>query len=77
MIKKAQLLCNEVGHPVDVLVTVRTTRKDGRLVETPTPLSCQRAEQCSRTVACRFINPLTTRNPLTAVPEEATSLEMH
>ena len=32
--------------------------------ETPRVLRCENSPQCPRTAFCRFVNPLTTRSPL-------------
>ncbi len=69
MIVKQQVYCSEKGIWVEALLEERTVRAGGDTVTTRTPLSCTRMAECSRTLFCRFVNPLTTRNPL-EIPDE-------
>ncbi len=68
MIEKRKMHCTLQNKQVDSLVEIRKARsaKAGEAM----PINCERAFECSRTTFCRFVNPLTTRNPL--VPTEPT-----
>ena len=56
MIVKQSALCQICDERVDVMVDSKATARR--------PLKCLRAERCSRTEVCRFVNPLTVRVPL-------------
>ena len=56
MIVKQHAHCQICDEQVDVMV-------DGRAAARR-PLKCLRADRCARTEACRFVNPLTVRVPL-------------
>jgi len=55
MIVKQSAFCQICSEQVDVMVDGKAARR---------PLKCLRASRCSRTEACRFVNPLTVRVPL-------------
>ena len=58
MIVKKRAFCQACAEQVDVMV-------DGNGAGSRRPVRCMRAGQCPRTEACRFVNPLTVRVPLT------------
>ena len=64
MIIKQQVMCREKDIMVEALLEERTIRVKGKATKTRTPLSCTRMADCSGKLFCRFVNPLTTRNPL-------------
>ncbi len=64
MIIKQQVLCREKNIMVEALLEERNIRVKGKITKTRTPLSCTRMTECSGKLFCRFVNPLTTRNPL-------------
>lgn len=64
MLKKEELLCTEKGCRVTAYVEEKTSRRGGKIVRETNALSCSGMTKCPRTTFCRFVNPLTTRNPL-------------
>ena len=68
MIEKRKLHCSLKNKTVESLVEIRKA-KSGQPGEEVLPLNCVAAMTCPRTTFCRFVNPLTTRNPL--VPAKA------
>lgn len=61
MIAMEDRVCQETGKTVQALVE---TRNPGKPSEVKEPLSCTQMAACAKTTFCRFVNPLTTRNPL-------------
>lgn len=57
MIEKKDLFCQLREENVEALVENKRGKE-------PTPVSCTKMIECDRTAFCRFVNPLTTRNPL-------------
>jgi len=58
MILKKNAFCQICDEQVVVMV-------DGKVkAAAMRPLKCLRADQCPRTTACRFVNPLTVSEPL-------------
>ena len=58
MIVRKSAFCRICAEQVDVMVDGKAKAAARR------PLKCMRADRCSRTEACRFVNPLTVRVPL-------------
>lgn len=56
MIEQEKMYCTEKAKEVDILVE-RTARKKEIA-------ACNNMLYCEATTFCRFVNPLTTRNPL-------------
>ncbi len=61
MIEKLPLYCEERREKVEALVQIT---HPGKKNESKAVLSCTAMLKCPRTTFCRFVNPLTTRNPL-------------
>jgi len=55
MIVRKSAFCEICAEQVDVMVEGKAGRR---------PLKCMRADRCPKTEACRFVNPLTVRVPL-------------
>jgi|GEM_PF-1873119 len=72
LFEKAQGHCEIRGMNVEILmVAMKKTRQKAA---TKTPVRCQSASSCPKSSFCRFVNPLTTRIPVTFAgtnPEEA------
>ncbi|MBN2712199.1 MAG: hypothetical protein JXR97_07145 [Planctomycetes bacterium] len=66
MISKEEIFCHERKIKVEALVE---TKKKGK-EQLKTPISCTKMLECARTTFCRFVNPLTTRNPLVQADEK-------
>jgi hypothetical protein len=71
VIEKQPMFCNEREAVVDVLVEKAKPRRGSTQSAACTPIHCNAVAECPRTTFCRFVNPLTTRNPLVPVPETA------
>ncbi len=56
MIVQEKMFCTEKEKTVDVLLEVTARKKD--------IAACNNMLYCEATTFCRFVNPLTTRNPL-------------
>lgn len=69
MLSQEQLYCTQRETMVEVLVESQSQGKNAR--QKKRPVSCARACECPKTTFCRFVNPLTTRNPLQAKEEAA------
>jgi hypothetical protein len=59
------MYCQVCEEEVQAMVEQRKVRRAGQTMTVKTPLSCERVKVCPRTAFCRFVNPLSTRNPLT------------
>lgn len=64
MIAKETLHCQELKQDVEALVEQKTVGKGKAAEVQKHAVSCTRMLTCDRTTFCRFVNPLTTRNPL-------------
>ena len=56
MIVQEKMFCTEKKQEVEVLVEITARKKD--------IAACNNMLYCEATTFCRFVNPLTTRNPL-------------
>lgn len=56
MIVQEKMFCTEKEKNVDVLLEITARKKD--------IAACNNMLYCEATTFCRFVNPLTTRNPL-------------
>ncbi len=56
MIVQEKMYCTEKNIEVDVLKEITSRKKD--------IAACNNMLYCEATTFCRFVNPLTTRNPL-------------
>ncbi len=68
MLKKKKIYCGERKALVDALVDEKIL-KNGTVEVTV--MSCMDTAVCARTTFCRFVNPLTVRNPLDPAAKEA------
>ncbi|MCX7934377.1 MAG: hypothetical protein N3A66_03860 [Planctomycetota bacterium] len=73
MIKKIKAHCSIRQTAVEALVEDSKARVGKETVLRRIPLSCGRVAECPKTTFCRFVNPLTTRNPLSLEEAEAES----
>ena len=63
MIQQKKMYCTEKEIEVDVLVDVKA--------RSTTIAACNNMLYCEATTFCRFVNPLTTRNPLQNLEDKA------
>jgi len=70
MIKKIKAYCSIRQTTVDALVEDSKVRVGKSTAIRRIPLSCGRVAECPKTTFCRFVNPLTTRNPLSLAAGE-------
>lgn len=68
MMQKRTMYCTLKETNVEAMVMEKRQGRGANATTTDMPLSCQNAKSCERTTFCRFVNPLTTRVPLT--PEQ-------
>lgn len=62
MLAKNSFFCQEKQKNVKALVDKKTAHQ--------APMTCTEMLSCAATTFCRFVNPLTTRNPLRAISPE-------
>lgn len=65
MMAKRPMFCTEKNMEVEALVQEKKSGRGSAATVSYAPLTCQNAKNCERTTFCRFVNPLTTRIPLT------------
>ena len=71
MISKKACFCQLTEHRVEAIVE-ELVKGRGKARETiATILDCTASTKCSKSSFCRFVNPLTTRNPLEILDEAA------
>ncbi len=71
MISREQCFC-EVRKTNVIAYVEESARNRGRKQPSSrNPVACAESSTCPRTAFCRFVNPLTTRNPLTPADASA------
>lgn len=64
MISRQQVYCSEQDKHIEALVEEKKAGRGKNAAVKRTVLNCTNVLNCPRTTFCRFVNPLTTRNPL-------------
>ncbi len=71
MFNKRRCWCTLIGQEVEAIVEETRKGRGAKAERVYTFYTCAHAGRCDRTAFCRFVNPLTTRNPLELMDQQA------